>query len=263
MTNCSAAWYRRPLASSRLPGAPLRPALPAAPRQPQIREDPLQVVLTVSDAGHEGVPQEVVQPVGVKLRRDDVGDEGGRVGAVVDRQDVLYHSGLAQQAPGLAPGVVDDEARPLFVLSVVEHLFVQVRERPVPDVVQERGGDRHQARPLERPPLLRDLRGGEERVEDPLRHEGDAQGVGEPRVLRAVKRQKERAELADAPQPLELARVDQVDDELLPLLVEADRSVDRVAQVFVRQETPRSGAPSVPVQILRRRDRIRQHRKSS
>ena len=121
------------------------------------------------------------------------------------------------------------------------------------DVVQEGRRDRHQARALQHPPLLRDLPGGEERVEDPLRHEGHADRVGEAGVLRAVERQEQSAELPDAPQSLELAGVQEIDDHPLPILVESDRTVDRVAQVLVRQG-------SLPRTIPGRSNRIRQHR---
>ena len=129
--------------------------------------------------------------------------------------------------------MTDDQTRPFLVTAIVEDLLVQVRERAVADVVQKGRRDGDQTRALHGRALPGNLTGGQERVENALRHEGDADRVREARVLGPVKGQIQRAELADAAQPLELPRVDQVEDEPFPLLVEVDGTVDRIAQVFV------------------------------
>src|SRR5436309_11803960 len=58
---------------------------------------------TLFRSGHEGVAEQIVEAIGVELRRDDVADEGMPVGAIVDREDLLDETRAAQEPADLAP----------------------------------------------------------------------------------------------------------------------------------------------------------------
>jgi hypothetical protein len=107
----------------------------------------------------------------------------------------------------------------------VQHLLHHVREGAVPGVVQERGGAGGGAR------VLGNLVALGEEVEHARHQVERAQAVREARVLGALVGEEREAELLDAPQPLELERVDEAHHQppLFRVGAEADDVVHGVA----------------------------------
>jgi hypothetical protein len=110
-------------------------------------------------------------------------------------------------------------------------LLEEVRERPVPDVMEERGGQRV-PRSLARDPLPKweiavDLA---EAREEELHHVGGADRVGEARVLGARKGERREAELPDPAEALDLRGGEEAREDLLLIALERDESVDRVSE---------------------------------
>ena len=101
----------------------------------------------------------------------------------------------------------------------------------MPDVVEERRGEGVLRVHLGDSLLGRELGvDGAEAREEELHHEGRADRVSEARVLRAGKRDRRDAELANAPKPLHLGRVEEELDDALLLGLEGDEPVDWVAK---------------------------------
>ena len=156
----------------------------------QAAEQPVEVEAPVGDAREMRVAQQVVAAVDVERAADGAGQKGDLVPAVDELGDPPGQRRIAtlQDLMHLAVRVEHDAHRPVFVTRRVRHrLLEQVRKRTVPEVVEERGGERF-ARPL----------GGDALPEREARRESraavrmkrvitmrDADGVREARVIGA------------------------------------------------------------------------------
>ena len=146
------------------------------------------------------------------LAADERGDARGHLR--IEPREHLVHPGRRVEHDALGPRLV--------VRRPGDGVLEQVRERTVPDVVEERRRER-----VARALLVTRCQNGSAAVdraeprEQELHHERRADGVGEARVLRPGKRERRHAELPHAAQALHLGRVDeQLDD---PLLVRLER----------------------------------------
>ena len=203
-------------------------------RQVRVAPDEIEVV-DGEDAGQQRL--EPADPARHRVVHErGLGDEErdpARVDGLAGREPVPLGHGArrpaqpAQQRPEL---VLDDPARQVLVgqplpvrpsrvgrrLEVGQDMVVEeVGERPVPDVVEEPGHPQG----LDRQALRRDRlvrvreRRPQARVERPCpeaRLVHDPEAVGEPRVLGGREDPAGALELADAAQPLEPRRVEQV-----------------------------------------------------
>ena len=194
-------------------------------------EDAVDAHDALGDAGVERVAPEVVQAVHVELARHEVPEERPPVGPVEDGQRDRERAaalGAARPAQAAVEARHEGAAHGLVVVrrgAVArghELVLQRVRERPVPDVVQERRGER-----------ALDLVGGHDgaglaQVVERVVHERHRpQPVLEARVDGAGEDQEAQAELADAPQALHLGTVHEGEQQPLR---DAHEAVDGVAE---------------------------------
>ncbi len=120
-----------------------------------------------------------------------------------------------------------------------DRVLEQVRERAVPEVVQERRGEG----------LARAFGGDSLRLrqravdraqprEQELHHERRSDGVREARVLGPRKCERGHPELPDPPQPLQLGRVDEQLDDALLVALEGDEAVHGITKNHDRAPRP-------------------------
>jgi hypothetical protein len=109
-------------------------------------------------------------------------------------------------------------------------MLEEVRQRAVPDVVQERGRE-SLARTVARDPLRLGQAAADraQAREQELHDEGGAESVGEARVLRTGESKRGHPELPYATKALHLGGVDQSLDNALLVSLERDEPMDGVA----------------------------------
>ena len=140
-----------------------------------------------------------------------------------------------QQRKDLAVWVADDFSRPrlMFLPEAAGslHSFEGVTQRPVPDVVEQRGKDGHFG--------ARFIVGFADLATNDLKQAAGgvehADAMRKARVGRPWKNEIGRAELLDAPEPLELGRVEERPGQLFKFdaLAERDQPMDRIANALV------------------------------
>ena len=110
-------------------------------------QDPLQVIKSVLCSGHQAVAQEIVHPIAIKLRRDKLRDERRRVGVLIQRGELFRKLPVevAEDLADFSRGVQNYPPRPVFVVEV-KHLLHNVRERPMPEVVEQGASAPYHAR---------------------------------------------------------------------------------------------------------------------
>ena len=112
-----------------------------------------------------------------------------------------------------------------------QDLLEEMRERPVAEVVEQRRGERF-ACALRRDalPERKLVLNVSQARDEALHHERRADGVRKSRVVRARVGERREAELANAPEPLNLRRLEQANDDRLLCRLEGDEPVDRIAK---------------------------------
>ena len=96
-------------------------------------DDALGADNTLADAGEEAVARQVVEPVHIELRGDELVQEMARIGVVEN----LY--GCLQAATEFGVESAHKKSRQVLVVHIAEHLLGGVREGSVPYIVQQDG----------------------------------------------------------------------------------------------------------------------------
>ena len=195
-------------------------------------EDAFDVVAAHLRAGHVGVAQEVVEPVGIHLARDDVAAEpGGGAANEVDntlRQGRVY---LPENLVRLTLRMQQQLRREVFMVEAEDTLH-DMAEGGVADVVQERRCYGRNA--VERLHLIA------EGVADAAGHMCHPHRVGKTGMLGAMKDEVCQSELPHGAEPLHLGGVDETDDERPEdsLITVVDDVVNRVAKDLAERSGP-------------------------
>ncbi|WP_434421207.1 hypothetical protein [Nannocystis pusilla] len=160
---------------------------------------------------------------------------------------------LGEHAVHLRVGVEQDPRGPhLVARRARQHRLEGVAERPVPEVVQQRGREGDVGPVIVDAIVRRELlREGADAIEVALHDVHGADGVGEARVLAAGEGERSEAERADPSQPLNLGAVEQPRDEAGGGAAEGDQAMHGIAQEHRAEPTSgaggwRSGKPGGP-----------------
>ena len=192
-------------------------ALPLGDVEAQGGQQPVEVEGPVAHPGHVGVAQEVVAAVDVEGPGDRAGEVADLALAVDQAVDLVRHRRVdrRQRLVDLAVGVEEDPRGPQLVpRHPRDHRLKGVAVGPVPEVVEERRGEGDHRVLVVDPIVGRDVLGeGGDPVEVAAHHVGGADRVGEARVLTAGIGEAGEAEGADPAQALDLAAVEEADDD--------------------------------------------------
>src|SRR5262245_50127424 len=108
---------------------------------------PAQVICTIAGAGHQIVAQEIVEPIRIELAGDHVAQECA-AGLTYEKIRYLLRQRLVmsgEDAMNLAAGI-EDHALGEHLMMDSTYALEHVTERPVAEVVQERGRQTDQSR---------------------------------------------------------------------------------------------------------------------
>ena len=146
----------------------------------------------------------------------------------------LGHAGIERREHAVNAGrrIEHDALGPrLVVRRSYDRVLEQMRHRPVTDVMEHRRRERvASAIRRELLPIRKIAMDRAKSRDEQLHHERRANGVREPRVLCAGKRQRCHAELTDAAETLNLGRVDEELDDALFVRLERDEAVHGIAK---------------------------------
>jgi len=177
-------------------------------------------------AGVKRVAVEVIEPVHVELAAHELVKEGPAVGAL------KHVDGQIQPAAELRVQALHDEQRELLVRHVLKNSrFQGVRERAVAHVVEQNGGQRRFA--LGRRNFHAFVL---ERAQGQRHEVHGAQRVVEARMQRPRVHEAGEPELLNAPQPLKVPVLNEVEEKLRR---DSDEAVDRVVENFLFVHTGR------------------------
>src|SRR5689334_20250035 len=167
-------------------------------------DHPFEIVDAVFRTRHQTVAQQIVHAVGIELRRHDLSKRDILKVAPNDRRNSFGKAArvLAQQTAdgGLAAQNSFDRKR--FVMKA-ENRFDDVRKRPMPDVVEQRGGANC------RPVFVRYLVFFSQPLKYPRSKMQRSETMRKPRMFRRLISKIRQPQLPDPPQSLKLRRVDQ------------------------------------------------------
>ena len=188
----------------------------------------------VVGAGKVGVAREVVEAVGVELARDQAPHRAVRPAAVAAGPGPPEHGEHVARADAVRVenvadlGLGHDPARHLLVVEPrrPHHRLERVRERAVPNVVEERRRRAELPHVLDLVAHVRAAGPPHDRVVQRKERPHRADAVREPRVRRARVHEVREAELAYPPEPLELLGLDKLADD--GVLAYVDEPVDGV-----------------------------------
>src|SRR6185436_2390547 len=144
-----------------------------------------------------------------------------------------------QLAIDLGVFVEDHAASPVLVMEP-KNFFNHVGEGPVTKILKKRSGSADNAR------LIADLVMRAQKIQRACHEMHHADRMSKPAMLGALISEHRKPELFDATKPLELDRVDQLDDQQVvrPRFIKRDDVVERVSIISLRQTKPRA-APSL------------------
>ncbi|GBC78452.1 hypothetical protein HRbin08_01948 [bacterium HR08] len=189
-------------------------------------QDPLQIVEAVFGAGHQAVAQEIIEAVHVHLAGDELRDESRPIGVLQGGDDSRREIAIPlDEDPMDRRPLIEDNARSPLLVPIPENGLHDVRERPVPDIVKQRGAGGRQAR------LAIDRIPSPQMGEDAPHQMHHAERMREAAVLSPLIGEERQAQLLDPTQALELGGINQPDEH--PIIrvgfVERDDVVHRIA----------------------------------